>query len=74
MATQISTIPREQMILYKICRGNCSHSTFWSTRSKIIIICTESQFNQTSAWCSHIEDHTNETVYTEVEREVSCDW
>ena len=25
MATQISTIPREQMILYKICRGNSSH-------------------------------------------------
>ena len=26
MTTQISTIPREQMILYKICRGNSSHS------------------------------------------------
>ena len=42
--------------------------------SQIIGICSKSQFNRTSAWCSHIEDHTNETMYTEVEREVSCDW
>lgn len=38
-------------------------------------ICREEHFNLTSEYCSSFEDHSNETSYKEVEKEVqSCDF
>ena len=33
-------------------------------------ICREEQFNLTAEYCSSFEDHSNETSYKEVEKEV----
>ena len=33
-------------------------------------ICREEQFNMTAEYCSSFEDHSNETSYKEVEKEV----
>ena len=31
----------------------------------------ENQFNQSVEFCSNIEEHTNESIYTDIEKEVS---
>ena len=48
----------------------CDHKTIFTA----VTGASEEQFNQTADWCLHIEDHTNESAYADVEREVSCDW
>ena len=48
----------------------CDHKTIFTAVNGA----SEEQFNQTADWCLHIEDHTNESAYADVEREVSCDW
>ena len=42
-----------------------------SCNSKSVIL--EDKFNLTAEYCSHIEEHVNDSIYTEVEREVNLD-
>ena len=53
---------------FKIFMDPIQHS---SCNSKSVIL--EDKFNLTAEYCSHIEEHVNDSIYTEVEREVNLD-
>ena len=64
----LKEVSESQMILYKTCRG-----TLWKTFTlgrvnfKFVL---EEKFNLSANYCSHIEEHTNDTIYAEIEKEV----
>ena len=46
----------------------------WSTYNKgvayIFIFIAEEKFNLTANYCSHIEEHTDDAIYGDIEKEV----
>ena len=66
LAAGISAIATEQMVLYKICRGQ---SIFHQLSSLMIGILLEERYNLTASFCSNIEQHTEDPIYADVEKE-----
>ena len=61
----ITSISQSQMLLYKTCRGECVKPLCFLYKTFL-----EEKFNLTAEFCADIESHTNESIYTEVEKEV----
>ena len=62
----ITLFSQNQMIVYKTCRG----LIFNHICSVIKVQSIEDKYNLTAEYCSNIEDHTDDGVYSEIENEV----
>ena len=63
----ITLFSQNQMIVYKTCRGLISKHIC----SVIKVQSIEDKYNLTAEYCSNIEDHTDDGIYSEIENEVS---
>ena len=65
----LKEVTESQMILYKTCRGTILLKTLtlgWVNLKFVL----EEKFNLSANYCSHIEEHTNDAIYSEIEKEV----
>ena len=74
LAFAITIFSQNQMIVYKTCRGFtfCKGIYFFIT-SWLFFYWTEENYNLSKEYCWNIEEHTNDTIYDEIENEVDFD-
>ena len=65
VAMGISQIATDQMLVYKICRGLICR--FY--KDFIMIQPSEEKYNLSIEFCSNFEDHTDDPIYSDVEKE-----
>ena len=73
IASNIVTVPEDQMVLYKICRGIFSVIHISIPYNYVLCIFTEEQFDLPVEFCENIEDYRNTTDYDDVENEVDIE-
>ena len=70
LASGISGIATEQMVLYKICRGKSIKPRPVLKFKTMIVNVLEEKYNLTQEYCANIELHTDDPIYSDVEKEV----
>ena len=66
----LKSVAESQMILYKTCRGKILNMTLAPFGQEIIFHNAEEKFNLSANYCSHIEEHTDDAIYGDIEKEV----